>query len=309
MEPFAVYSHAIVAIALWALLVQVLNLMTATAKGKLGMAPGATPAADYADRTYRINRAYLNAVETLAVFGAVTVAAILAGASPFWVNLLASVAFVARLLMVVVHVQGVGKVEWRPTHHTVRLRLGAAYRAGRLGDHRRVLNARPGYHLAELNIGRLVAPTDDPRVAEFMAALDRVNGLGKRMPGFVWMMEGSGEPGTGNTDTKLDGDPQFVANLTVWEDAGTLERFVFNTVHRVFLERRAEWFEVMGKMHFVMWWVPAGHRPSLDEALDRLDHCRAKGDSDHAFGWSYLKDTPSARGGSDPVGGVTIWPA
>lgn len=62
------------------------------------------------------------------------------------------------------------------------------------------------YHLAEMNIDRLVAPTDDPRVAEFMGALDRVNGLSKRMPGFVWMMEGSGEPGTGNTGTKLDGD-------------------------------------------------------------------------------------------------------
>ena len=51
-----------------------------------------------------------------------------------------------------------------------------------------------GMQLAELNIGRLLAPTDDPRVAEFMAALDRINGMGKRMPGFVWMMEGSGEP-------------------------------------------------------------------------------------------------------------------
>ena len=64
-------------------------------------------------------------------------------------------------------------------------------------------------HLAQLNVGRLVAETDDPRVAEFMAALDRVNGLGKRMPGFVWMMEGSGEPGTGNTETKIDGDPRL----------------------------------------------------------------------------------------------------
>lgn len=103
------------------------------------------------------------------------------------------------------------------------------------------------HHLAELNIGRLLAPTDDPRVTEFMGALDRVNGLGKRMPGFVWMMEGSGEPGTGNTAAKLDGDPQFVSNLTVWENVATLESFVWNTVHRAFYERRQEWFEVLGK--------------------------------------------------------------
>ena len=145
-------------------------------------------------------------------------------------------------------------------------------------------------HLAELNIGRLLAPTDDPRVAAFMEALDRVNGIGKRSPGFVWMMEGSGEPGTGNTEAKIGGDPQYVSNLTVWEDVGSLENFVWNTVHRTFYQRRAEWFEVLGSMHFVMWWVPNGHKPTLDEALARLDHLRAHGDTEHAFGWSYLKE-------------------
>lgn len=145
-----------------------------------------------------------------------------------------------------------------------------------------------GTHLAELNVGRLIAETDDPRVAEFMNALDQINGLGKRMPGFVWMIEGSGEPNTGNTDTKIAGDPRYVANLTVWENVETLENFVFNTLHKRFYERRHEWFEVMGEMHFVMWWVPEGHHPSLEEALARLEYLKTHGDSDHAFGWSYL---------------------
>jgi hypothetical protein len=128
-------------------------------------------------------------------------------------------------------------------------------------------------HLAELNVGRLLAPTDDPRVAEFMAALDRVNGMGKRMPGFVWMMEGSGEPGTGNTEAKIGGDPQYVSNLTVWESVETLENFVWNTVHRAFYERRQEWFEVLGKMHFVMWWVPAGTVPRWTRRLSGWSIC------------------------------------
>ena len=145
------------------------------------------------------------------------------------------------------------------------------------------------YHLAQLNVGRLLAPTDDPRIADFMNALDLINGIGKRQPGFVWMMEGSGAPGTGNTQTKVDGDPQFVANLTVWEDVQSLEHFVWNTLHRQFYQRRAEWFEVMGKMHFVMWFVPKGHRPSLDEALARLDHLNRHGDGDFAFGWRWLE--------------------
>lgn len=147
-----------------------------------------------------------------------------------------------------------------------------------------------GYQLAQLNIGRLQAEPGDPRVADFMEAIDMINGLGKRMPGFVWMMEGSGAPGTGNTETKIDGDPRFVSNLTVWEDVGSLENFVWGTIHKRFYERRAEWFEVLGQMHFVMWWVPAGHQPTLDEALARLAHMNENGDSDHAFGWSYLKE-------------------
>ena len=140
-------------------------------------------------------------------------------------------------------------------------------------------------HLAELNIGRLVAPTDDPRVAEFMENLDRVNGLGKRMPGFVWMMEGSGEPGTGNTEAKIDGDPQFVSNLTVWEDLASLKTFVYRTLHAKFMDRKAEWFEVLDQQHFVMWWVPAGHQPTLEEALGRLAHLQEHGPSEQAFGW------------------------
>jgi hypothetical protein len=64
------------------------------------------------------------------------------------------------------------------------------------------------------------------------------------------------------------------------------------TIHRQFYERRAEWFEVLGKQHFVMWWVPEGHRPTLEEALERLAHWEAHGDSGHAFGWRHL---PQAR--------------
>lgn len=155
-------------------------------------------------------------------------------------------------------------------------------------------------HLAELNVGRLVGATDDPRVQAFMDNLDKVNGLAKRMPGFVWMMEGTA--GAGNTDTAIEGDAQFIPNLSVWENVETLEKFVWGTIHKQFYERRQEWFEVLGSMHFVMWWVPEGHQPSLQEALARLDHLRDNGDSDHAFGWSYLKQATMWRShGCTPV--------
>jgi len=143
-------------------------------------------------------------------------------------------------------------------------------------------------HLAELNIGRLLAPTDDPRVAEFMDNLDRINGLGKRMPGFVWMMEGSGAPGTGNTENNIGDDPQFVANLTVWDSVETLGAFVWDTVHRQFYERRQAWFEVFGQQHFVMWWVDVGHRPTMEEGMARLADFEANGSTDAAFGWDHV---------------------
>jgi len=144
-------------------------------------------------------------------------------------------------------------------------------------------------HLAELNIGRLHAPPDDPRVAEFMANLDRVNGLAKRMPGFVWMMEGSGEPATGNTANCLNDDPQFVANLSVWETPADLQSFVFDTIHVRFLNRRTAWFENHVRMHFVMWWVPVGTEPTLEEAMARLEQRETTGDSAAAFGWDWMR--------------------
>lgn len=152
------------------------------------------------------------------------------------------------------------------------------------------MNQPDGHYLAELNIGRLLAPTDDPQVKDFMDNLDLINGLGKRMPGFVWMMEGSGEPGRGNTDLKLEGDPQFVSNLSIWETPADLETFVWGTLHKKFYDRKAEWFEVMDKMHFVMWWIKKDHRPDINEALARLEYLEENGDSEHAFGWKFLKD-------------------
>ena len=144
-------------------------------------------------------------------------------------------------------------------------------------------------HLAELNIARLIAPTDDPQVAEFMANLDRINGMGKRMPGFVWIMEGSGAEDTGNTENCLYGDPQFVANLTVWQNFESFETFVHQTVHAKFMARKAEWFAPADKPQFVMWWIEDGHIPTLEEALERLTHLQDNGDSDHAFGWDWMR--------------------
>ncbi|CAN5758840.1 DUF3291 domain-containing protein [soil metagenome] len=147
-----------------------------------------------------------------------------------------------------------------------------------------------GGHLAQINIGRLVAPVDHPRVAAFMAALDRVNAIADRSPGFVWRLKGEGNNAT---DLPLsDDDPRFISNMSVWTDIAALEAFVWKSVHRAFYARRAAWFEVLGRPHFVMWPVPEGHIPTIAEGLARLADHEANGDSERGFGWA---GAPGAR--------------
>jgi hypothetical protein len=137
-------------------------------------------------------------------------------------------------------------------------------------------------HLAQLNIGRLRFPIDDPRMAEFMNNLDLVNGLAERSKGFVWRLKDD----SGNaTAIRPFPDPQMAVNLSVWESIEALERYVWLTVHKRFYGRRQEWFDKMDGPHLVMWWVPVGHRPTIFEAKERLEHLAAHGPSDRAFGW------------------------
>lgn len=109
MEALIEYSHAIASVVIFTLIILTLAPFSALAKQGKGLAPGATPEQDYSDRAYRLNRAYLNGTETLPAFLAVVVAAMVMGASPFWVNLLASVALLARLAMLVIHIRGIGQ--------------------------------------------------------------------------------------------------------------------------------------------------------------------------------------------------------
>ena len=140
-------------------------------------------------------------------------------------------------------------------------------------------------HLAQLNIGRLRFPTDDPRMADFMNNLDLVNGLAERSIGFVWRLKDD----SGNaTNFRPFPDPQMAVNLSVWESVEALERFVWQTVHKRFYGQREKWFTKMEGPHVAMWWVEPGHVPTVSEAKERLEHLAAHGPSDYAFGWESI---------------------
>ena len=140
-------------------------------------------------------------------------------------------------------------------------------------------------HLAQLNVGRIRYPTEDPRMAGFMDNLDRVNALAEKSPGFVWRMTGEGN---NNMDVTREDDPGMNYNLSVWRSAEDLEHFVWKTLHVRFYNRKAEWFAQMKMPHFVMWPTEEGVEPSLDESLERLEALRRDGASDQAYGWEHL---------------------
>ena len=93
-----------------------------------------------------------------------------------------------------------------------------------------------------------------------------------------------------NREGALGGNPRTASTLSVWECLADLESFVWKTVHRQFYSRKAEWYDAIGNGNFVMWWVPIGHRPNVREGMARWEHSQKNGNSDHAFGWSYLKE-------------------
>jgi hypothetical protein len=144
-------------------------------------------------------------------------------------------------------------------------------------------------HLAQLNIGKLRGGNGDPAMAGFFDNLDRINAAAERMPGFVWRLKDE----SGNaTNIPWVGDASIAVNLSVWESVETLEKFVWQTAHTRIYARKGEFFEEMATPHFVMWWIAAGHVPTLAEAKERLDHLTQHGPSEHAFGWA---EAPAAR--------------
>ncbi|MCI4663605.1 MAG: DUF3291 domain-containing protein [Neomegalonema sp.] len=149
-----------------------------------------------------------------------------------------------------------------------------------------------GVHLAEFNIGVLRYPWGDPRIADFANALDQVNAIAARSPGFIWRMpDDDMDAAQRDPSGPLGDNPRTASTLSVWRDLPSLERFVWRTLHKRFFDRREEWFAPGQGVRLVLWRTPEGHRPSIAEAVERLRSLDARGDTDFAFGWEYAKQT------------------
>ena len=129
-------------------------------------------------------------------------------------------------------------------------------------------------HLAQLNVGRLRAPMDDPSIDDFRNNLDAVNALAEATPGFVWRLQDDSGNATG---IKPYGDDLEIVNLTVWTDIGALADFTYKTGHVEFLRRRRDFFEAPTKPILCLWWIEEGTIPAVEDAIARLEHLRAHG--------------------------------
>ncbi|MEV7558343.1 DUF3291 domain-containing protein [Streptomyces sp. NPDC089795] len=135
-------------------------------------------------------------------------------------------------------------------------------------------------HLAQLNVATLLHPFDDPRTTPFVEMLDPVNAAADAAPGFVWRLV---EEGAADATGLRPAGENVIVNLSVWETREALWDFTYRSGHLEVMRRRREWFARHVEAHMVLWWVPAGHLPTVGEALDRLADLREHGPSPRAF--------------------------
>ena len=135
------------------------------------------------------------------------------------------------------------------------------------------------FHLAQFNLARLLAPLDSPQLAEFVGSLERINALADDSPGFVWRLQGDG----GDATSLRPFGEDVIVNMSLWENAEALFDFVYRSAHAPVMAKRRQWFAKPDSAFTVLWWVKAGHIPTVEDAKGRLDILQRKGPSPAAF--------------------------
>ena len=146
------------------------------------------------------------------------------------------------------------------------------------------------YHIAQINIARMLAPITDAIMADFVAQLPPINTLAEESPGFVWRLQSeSGDA----TSIKVYDDDLVIINLTVWEDLESLRQYVYKSAHSGVMRDRRRWFEKFDGPYYALWWITAGHLPDPQEGRKRLEHLHQHGDSPHAFSFRNVFSAPA----------------
>jgi len=148
------------------------------------------------------------------------------------------------------------------------------------------------FHLAQINVARALAPLDDPKLAGFVARLDAINALADTSPGFVWRLQSD----SGNaTDIQVSEDPQFIVNMSVWQDLDALFAYVYRSDHLQVMAQRRQWFEKPAGAFMALWWLPAGTLPSVENGLARIELLERSGPTPQAFTFKQPFDADGRR--------------
>ncbi|HZW11720.1 MAG TPA: DUF3291 domain-containing protein [Noviherbaspirillum sp.] len=144
-------------------------------------------------------------------------------------------------------------------------------------------------HLAQVNIARARAPLEDPLMSGFVARLDEINALAEASPGFVWRLKT--DDGNATALRPYD-DERIMVNMSVWETPEHLKQYVYRSAHVQVMRERKAWFERFDDVYLALWWIPAGHIPTIDEAKERLRHLQLHGETEYAFSFASLFPMP-----------------
>jgi hypothetical protein len=152
------------------------------------------------------------------------------------------------------------------------------------------------FHLAQANIGRIRAPMDDPIMEGFRSQLEPINALADRSEGFIWRLQT--EAGDATALRPFD-DERMLINMSVWDSFESLQQFVYRSRHIGPLRDRKLWFEPLEGPILVLWWIPAGHIPTVEEAKSRLALLAADGPTPQAF--TFRQPFAAPDGSSDEI--------
>ncbi|MEP6951748.1 MAG: DUF3291 domain-containing protein [Ginsengibacter sp.] len=136
------------------------------------------------------------------------------------------------------------------------------------------------FYLAQINIAKMLAPIDSPVMADFVANLDKINTFAENSAGFVWRLK---DESNNAIAIKIFDDDFLIINMSAWENTQALFQFVYQSNHVEIFKRRKEWFEKMPEMHMALWYIPAGHLPTVAEAIERLNYLRNHGETPFSF--------------------------
>ncbi len=151
---------------------------------------------------------------------------------------------------------------------------------------------KTNYHIAQINIARMRGPLESPVMEGFVARLEEINALADHSPGFVWRLQT--EEGDATSVQAFD-DPLLLVNLSVWETIEALHTFIYRSTHLQLLQGKKSWFKRPEKPHLALWWIAAGHEPSVAEAKARLELLQDQGPGPDAFTFSRRYPVPASN--------------